>query len=380
MFIIELADGYPTTKYPLFGIFQLDQAKALKEIGHKVIAVAIDLRSIRHWRKWGFREYTKDDIIFVEYSIPVGAVGLKFRKSVGEYAFSRALNYIIQKYGQPDVVHVHFGDIALYAKKGCQQRDIPYVLTEHNSTMNKDYISKRILNVLKPGYHGAAKVIAVGNILARNIVRHMGVIPEVIPNVIDLSVFKCKREKHESFRIISAGNLISRKGFNVLIDAFYGFAKIVDRTELIIMGDGPERQSLEQQVKKLSLQNKVYFTGKYVREEFAEELSRCDVFALASKVETFGVVYVEALAMGLPVVSTKNGGPEDFIDTSNGILVDVDDVETLTKALIEVYRNLSAYRPLIISETIRNTFSAETIGKRIAEVLEKARFETKTSD
>ena len=146
------------------------------------------------------------------------------------------------------------------------------------------------------------------------------------------------------------------------------------------MGDGPERQSLEQQVKKLSLQNKVYFTGKYVREEFAEELSRCDVFALASKVETFGVVYVEALAMGLPVVSTKNGGPEDFIDTSNGILVDVDDVETLTKALIEVYRNLSAYRPLIISETIRNTFSAETIGKRIAEVLEKARFETKTSD
>ena len=76
----------------------------------------------------------------------------------------------------------------------------------------------------------------------------------------------------------------------------------------------------------------------------------CDAFVLASRAETFGVVYVEAMAAGLPVIATACGGPEDFVSEENGILIPADNEEKLTEALIEMYHMAHKYDKQAISE------------------------------
>ena len=79
-------------------------------------------------------------------------------------------------------------------------------------------------------------------------------------------------------------------------------------------------------------------------------MSKCDAFVLASKYETFGVVYIEALASGKPVIGTYNGGAEDIINDSNGLLVKVDDINDLGNAMKKIIKNINIYN----SEEIRN--------------------------
>ena len=93
-----------------------------------------------------------------------------------------------------------------------------------------------------------------------------------------------------------------------------------------------------------------------------------DVFVLASRGETFGVVYIEAMSAGLPVIATTCGGPEDFVDESNGILVPVNDVEALTDALIKIYKTANNYDRSNISRLTQQKFSPKTIASQLTDV------------
>ena len=97
-------------------------------------------------------------------------------------------------------------------------------------------------------------------------------------------------------------------------------------------------------------------------------MSESDCFVLASRRETFGVAYIEAMAMGLPVIATKCGGPEDFVTNENGILVPVDDIDKLKEALIKMHQNIDLYDREKISSSTRESFAPSTIAKHLIEV------------
>ena len=132
----------------------------------------------------------------------------------------------------------------------------------------------------------------------------------VIPNIVDLTEFKyTPKQKTDTFRFLSAASVNYGKGFDILVKAYAKFledAKDLSTsgykdTHLTIMGDGPE------------LNNK-------------KELAKSDCFVLARSLETFWIVYIEALATGTPVIVTWCGELEDFVNEENGILVGVDDI------------------------------------------------------
>jgi glycosyltransferase involved in cell wall biosynthesis len=143
------------------------------------------------------------------------------------------------------------------------------------------------------------------------------------------------------------------------------------------MGDGPERGYLKSLAAELELESVVEFSGAYVRSEFAEALSLSDVFVLASRRETFGVVYIEAMACGVPVIATRCGGPEDFVNGLNGLLVPVEDVESLAKAMLEIRENIKNYNRDIISNTAREGFAAYKIAERLTAIFEGLIYEIK---
>lgn len=108
--------------------------------------------------------------------------------------------------------------------------------------------------------------------------------------------------------------------------------------------------------------------GMCSREVIKEKLKSSDCFVLASRSETFGVAYIEALASGVPVIATKCGGPEVFINEENGCMIPVDDFDALVSAMKYMYKNNIRFDREKISAEIKLKFSPECVSKKLLEV------------
>ena len=108
-----------------------------------------------------------------------------------------------------------------------------------------------------------------------------------------------------------------------------------------------------------------------IREEVAREMNRCHVFVLPSRYETFGVVYAEALACGIPVIGTATGGPDAFVNQHNGILTEVGDVEQLTRAMLHMAENRRQYPPEALRQAVVDQFSMEAVARQLMEIYQK---------
>lgn len=233
----------------------------------------------------------------------------------------------------------------VYRPADLQWYKIPYVITEHASSINGNQTTPSQEVILKKSYSEARKIICVGTKLKRSLYPYINDLDKVtvIPNFVDTSTFKFslhQTEKEKHFTFISTGNLNKRKGFRDLLIAFHRTFKDMPHVSLLIAGDGEEMQSLTEQIQSLQLQGQVKLTGRLSREELSELLGTCDAFVLASYAETFGIVFIEAMATGLPAIGTECGGPENIITPESGFLIQPGDVEALAgkmKALYDTY-------------------------------------------
>lgn len=371
MHILVLSQSIPRGKN-ISGIFALDQAKALVAYGHKVTFAVVDLRSIRRKRKLGIHRCEEEALKVFSIAAPVGAVPSALKDPIGKWALRKLYKVIEAEAGRPDVVHAHFLDMGVIAADLCRRETLPLVITEHSSSVNEENLPETTVKRAKFAYRSAEKVLAVSGALAERIKKHTGVQPVVLPNILNMPApaAECAEGKAGGFSFIAAGNLVEGKGFDVLIEAFETVVKAKPESTLLIMGGGPEEKRLKARAKELRLSDKITFYGPYQRPDFARALTKADAFVLATKAETFGVVFIEALSFGVPVVATRSGGPEDFVDESNGLLVDVDDVQGLAQAMISISENIGRYEKPQIAASTRKRFSPEEIARRLTEIYE----------
>ena len=373
MYILEVSYGCPSGKYPSSGNFQLDQARALAGCGHKVVFAALDMRSFRRWRRWGLYCHSVDGIPVYEYSFPMGPFADALRRKLAASGFERLLDRVAREKGRPDIVHVHFADTAVSIVEACRKRGIPYVVTEHASSIMDDEKAAGQAEMMRYVYENAAAVIAVSPALASQIEKFTGVKAEVVDDIVDTGIFRLERqEKTDGFRFVSAGHAEYRKGFDVLVAAFSRVCAVRDDCQLTIMGDGAELENIKRQIAGLGLMDKVCCTGYFRRGEFARKLNESDCFVLASRHETFGVVYAEAMCCGVPVIATRCGGTEGFIGAEDGLMVDVDDVAGLAKTMLSICEDVQKYDKAAIARRAHERFSPDAVGVRIAKVLENA--------
>lgn len=370
MKILIVTDGYPTEKYPLNGIFTYDQAKALQTFGHEVSIASIDLRSIRRWRKWGKYHFKRDNINIYNYSFPLGAIPLKIQFYFGKKLLKSLFKYILHQQGLPDIIHSHFFDSAYITTPIKEKYNIPFVITEHSSFINSENTNNSIFKYAKYAYLKADRVLAVSSTLAKKIDNIAGIKVTVVPNVLDLASIrkeeKTKRDKNHTFTLVSVGRLSQKKGFYLLIDAVSALKG--KKYKLLIIGDGEEKNNLLKQINTAGLQDHVFLLGLKNRTEISDLLNRSDAFVLASHTETFGVVYIEAMAVGLPVIATACGGPEDFVTQENGILISPNNVNELKKALLKMYDNYQDYDRTKISEECMRKFSPHSIAAQLTTI------------
>jgi glycosyltransferase involved in cell wall biosynthesis len=371
MYLLFIARGYPTDKYKTYGIFEFDQAKALVNKGHKVVYAAVDLRSFRRWRKWGVRKLKIDGVDIYAINIPIGKVPRNMLNRFGFMALKILYKKIIKEHGVPDIMHAHFTDYAYYACKLKDITGVPLVVTEHSSHINKDNVKKDLYNIAREAYNKADRLIAVSPSLSKRINKHFNVNPIFIPNIVDLKVFRYQeKEKYDSFNFVSIGNLIDIKRMDLTIEAFYEAFRNNSKVTLTIFGQGPKRKMLQDLIDRYNLNDQVKLMGLCSREKIAEQFRKTDCFVLASQTETFGVAYIEALSMGVPVIATKCGGPEVFVNKKNGLLIEVDNKKQLVEAMKYMYNNINRYDRREIAMETKEKFSPEIIADKIIKVYE----------
>ena len=117
MYILIIARGYPTEKYKTNGIFEFDQARALAEAGHKVVFAAVDVRSIRRWRKWGIERKKIEGIDVYAINIPGGRIPKAILQKISSFGLNILYRVIEKEQGKPEVMHAHFAGVGYTASK-----------------------------------------------------------------------------------------------------------------------------------------------------------------------------------------------------------------------------------------------------------------------
>jgi glycosyltransferase involved in cell wall biosynthesis len=132
-----------------------------------------------------------------------------------------------------------------------------------------------------------------------------------------------------------------------------------------MVGDGPARAEYEGLAVDSGLANKVTFHGLKAKSEVAEFMRQADLLVLPSLFETFSVVAAEALTTGTPVLTTRCGGPEEYINEDVGLVVPPADAEALCEGLDYMLDHLEKFNPSKISRYAIERFSPDRIGKQL---------------
>jgi glycosyltransferase involved in cell wall biosynthesis len=157
----------------------------------------------------------------------------------------------------------------------------------------------------------------------------------VVPNTVDIERFRpgIRDPARSEFRVLTVCNLIPLKRVDLTIRAFAHAFGHDPCCMLEIVGHGSERRRLHALAKATKLGDRIVFSGQLSRDQVRAAMQRADLFMLTSDGETFGVVLIEALASGLPVIATRAGGPDDIVTPEVGYLVDRGDDAGLIRAL-----------------------------------------------
>lgn len=364
MKITVVAGGVPTSEYPINGIFEYEQAKALKAAGNDVCYLALDFRPLKVKRHCGLKRFERDGIQIYHYSLPTGVYrrGLWFLRRLTLRIFRK----ILREQGVQDVLHAHFYSIGSLCSLIPLKTGVKMVVTEHSSKLHKPLseISALDAGIARAAYDSASAVVAVSASLAKRLNENFGVTATVIGNIVNPAFAEVKHQKHAGFNILSVGRLVSGKRFDTLIRAF-SLLTHADAT-LTIVGDGVERNSLESLVSELGLTSKVKFYGAAKPAEIMALMATTDLFALLSESETFGVSYAEALTAGIPVISSRCGGPEGFIINDNGVIVD--STEDAAKAIDKIIEGTLSFDTKKIKCSAAQ-FSPATVAQQLSELM-----------
>lgn len=377
MHILVLPSAYPTEDAPIRSMFFKEQALALKKASNNVGVVYNETRRITgvnintlkkfHFQTVDVNEEGVNTIRLKGWSVLLMrnslGIGLWIRQSVN------LVEKYIKKYGKPDIIHVHCG---LYAGSVAEiikgRYKIPYVITEHSSQVLNKKMDAYHEGLLKSAYDNADALISVGEKLKQSMGSYTKNSITVIPNIVNTSNFNIKEITKDKFVFVSVSNLKKSKNVDLTIKAFAKNFKDNKNVILQIAGEGEEMAPLKELSRELGVEDQVIFHGRVERKDMPSLLQNSDCFVLPSQFETFGVAYIEALACGLPIITTKCGGPEDFYREDLGCMIEVGDEEALRKSMIYVMNNIENYDKKELSNYVKNKFSEGIVVNQIIKV------------
>jgi L-malate glycosyltransferase len=341
---------YPT--YGGSGVIATELGKELALRGHEVhfISYALPFRLSHYIENIVFHEVEISNYPLFEFPL---------------YSLSLASKMVeVAEFEKLDLLHVHYAiphaTSAFLAKEMMSKnRDLKIFTTLHGTDITLVGLEPSFLPLVKFSIEKSDGVTAVSRFLKEKTITNYSceVDIEVIPNFVDTNLFR--PQDNGDFRKAIAPNgekiLVHTSNFRPVKrvpDTIKIFEKVQKEipSKLILVGDGPDRSECEKLSRQLDLCDKVKFLGK--QEGLVEILSSSDIFLIPSQSESFGLAALEAMACGLPVVSSSVGGlPELVRHNESGFIAEIGDVERMAKYTIELLSNEKKYT--LFSENAR---------------------------
>lgn len=341
MKILIITEGYP----PQIGGLE----KVVSEIAHGLKRRGNDVTIFTMTKE--INSYAKEDaginVIYNTFNIKSG----KLSYLNGLWKTSKEISHTIRK-EKPDVISIQyvgylamlFYFINIFWKK-------PYTVSIHGSDIVKsrkvNSIEKWIINRI---LNGANKIISNSEYLSQQIepLVSKSYINKTVTLGNGIHVIDYKPVEYrisDRINIIGIGRFSYKKGFDILISAFSEVNKKKSNCKLILAGDGIEKENCETLSKKMNLQDKIEFTGYIENKDIRNVFERGDIFVLPSRNESFGVVVLEAMAYGVPVIITNSGGVVEIIDNGRtGFIVDVENHVDMAEKIIMLIENCNLRR------------------------------------
>ncbi len=306
------------------------------------------------------------------FSLP-GGWGLS---SSGAFLFASLLPEIRRLHDlQPlHVIHAHSAlPCGHAASLLSRELKIPFAVTVHgldafSTRQVGGYPGEWCARVSRSVYRSACSVICVSEKVREQVIEGAGtsVKTAVLYNGVDPQLFSPPDSEPDVPVILSVGNLIPIKGHELLLRAFAAIQNQFPGLSLEVIGDGPERPRLQRLANDLGIAARVHFRGRQSRRQVADVMQRATIFALPSRYEGLGCVYLEAMSAGKPVIACLGQGIDEVIESGiNGCLIKPDDLQELIDTLTLLLQQPGARRKM--GDAARRTIlQSYTLGEQAA--------------
>lgn len=359
--VIFLVRWYPHRYDPMFGLFVQRHAEAAALCNDvSVVYVHADEKTTGKFDVERSRRNGIDEIK-VYYRKPKS-------KIISLIRFFKANRLALKQLPKPDLIHVHIltrcGIVALWHKI---IHGTPYIITEHWSRYlpGNDFGGFLRKNATRIVVKNAETVTTVTENLAKAMQNH-GLRNKnyvVLPNVVDVNLFKPVERHNEKTKIVHVSCFEDKsKNISGLIDALAILESKNIEYQCVFIGEGIDFETLKQYAFSRLNHENILFTGLLQGQALADELASGDFLVLSSNYENMPVVILEALACGLPVVSTDVGGIKEMIDENCGILVPAKDTGRLAEAIQEM-ASRREYDPEILRDKVLRKYSYEAVAR-----------------
>jgi teichuronic acid biosynthesis glycosyltransferase TuaC len=381
--ILAIPSWYSNGRGSGGGYFR-DQALALQAAGHRVAILAPDIHTWRDLRTGRVERQRRAEATVECDGVPIyrrndftAMPRIPYRNAIAWTGCGiRLFGRYIRDNGRPDLVHAHCclnaGVLALTINR---RYGIPFAVTEHSTGFAQSRLRWWERDLVRRVVRRAARCIAVSPHLA-NLIE--GQYPasswQYVPNVLGEAFLTAAPtplppKAGHPFVFLCVARMSPQKGCDLLLQAF-AEAFCDDRNvRLRLVGDGPELSSLEHLSARLGIAPQIDFVGALPADRVRAEMEAADAFVLASRFETFGVVVIEALACGLPVVCTASGGPDHLVDRTNGLLVAQGDARALRDALLQMRGRSSFYDRSAIRADVIRQYGPDAFARQFAAII-----------
>lgn len=379
--VLVLSHMYPRDYHPSGGIFVHEQVKALRASGIDARVLSGEpywintlnpvriMKAIRKWWRMGSYKWEyHDGVPLIRFPYIVSSSFLPFQVHAFTYAngVSRCLSRLYRAFDF-QLVHAHtsYTDGSAGAKVAVKY-GVPLVITEHTGPFRTLTRTSYLRRKTQAAINSASRLISVSSSLLNDIKSQVSMRDSgracVLPNVVDTDFFRpAPRKSDGRVRVLWVGHFVAIKRVDALVRAFSTALKIQPNLYLKLVGSGELESDIRQLVKSLAIDSYVEFAGRSDRQGLLAHYRECDFLAISSKAETFGVVAIEAMSCGRPVLTTDCGGPAEIINHEClGLVVDKS-AEALAQGMLEMALRRADFDPRLIRKVAEQRYSTGAV-------------------
>jgi glycosyltransferase involved in cell wall biosynthesis len=379
--IIHIPSWYPTESNQIAGIFIKEFIEGIAtfdpEINHIILTPIDTIPFLRHTflKK---RNRKEEGLVTLKPNLSIFQTNLLLLPKISRFQYLKLINrqilHVLNLFEGSFLIHSHVGyEAGLFAQKLKSRLKIDYMITEHMSTFPFPRIakSKKKSSALITAFQGASKIISVSHNQAKEILAFTKCEAIVISNSINKRLFTVKEKSNVNQKVsfLTIGIPSHQKGLDILFRAIKELDKnIRDNSTFVIAGGGELLDEYKKMIVDLDITDAVEMIGEVPRSKIPQLLNQADVFVLVSRYESFGIVYIESLASGVPILASRNGGAQEIVNEKNGVFVNVEDVNGTKEAIEFMYGNYQNFNPQELRKDFENRFSQEVIYSKYLEI------------